>query len=438
MEINFDKQQKNLGIIKISVIRTDFQPTVDQKIKEYSKTANIKGFRPGKVPPGLVRKMYGSALIIEEINKLVSEKLDSYLKKSDTRFLGEPVPIRNDKSFDWETQEQFEFEYEVGFAEPFTITIDKKFKVHKYSIQINDEVIDYTIENFQRRFGEVEYTDIVSEKDTLLGKVTFKDGVINKKLSIDLRDVEKATLKKFVGLKIGEEVQIDLKKGFKNEAIIKNQLKFEEEEFKKLEKIEFKLEVINHYKLAPIDQNLFDKIFGKDHVNDENSFLEKMKDMIVEDYAKEEEDFFNYQIQKKLIEHAKISIPEDFLKKWFEKSSHIKTQEFLDLRYPLYVKELKWSLIHNHIAKNQEIKVEHEDVFAEAKILIKKQLLNATVENQVNDYIDAYTHNYLQDKNGENYIKIFNQVQSNKVLDYIKSEISVKEREVSLDEFKKL
>ncbi|MEM0938758.1 MAG: trigger factor [Bacteroidota bacterium] len=438
MEINFDKQQKNLGVIKISVNKTDFQPRVDQKIKEYSKTANFKGFRPGKVPPGLIRKMYGNALIVEEINRLVSEKLDTYLKNSDLQFLGEPIPIQKDKSFDWENEEPFEFEYEVGFAEPFKIVLDKKFKIYKYSVKINDEVINDTVENLQRQFGEVEQTDIANEKDTLTGQVTSKDRVIKESLNIDLRNAKKATLEKLIGIRIGEEVQINLKKGFKNEIVIKNQLKFDEEEFKKLEKIKFKVEVINHYKLAPIDQNLFDKTFGKDRVKDESSFREKLKATVTENYSNEEEQFFNHQIREKLIKNSKISIPDDFLKKWLEKSSNVTTPEFLDSRYNLYAKDLKWSLIQDLIIKNKEIKIEHNDIVSEARILIKKQLVNLNIENQENDQIDAYANSYLQDENSENYIKVFNQVRSNKVFNFIKGEISIKEREVSLDEFRKL
>ena len=128
MDITFDKTEKTQGVIKISVNRADFQPGVDQKIKEYSKTANIKGFRQGKVPTGMIKKMYGNALIVDEINKLVSEKLNAYLREGETQFLGEPLPADKDKEFDWENQESFEFNYEIGFAEPFDLKVDKKVK----------------------------------------------------------------------------------------------------------------------------------------------------------------------------------------------------------------------------------------------------------------------------------------------------------------------
>ncbi len=438
MEINFDKQQKTQGVIKISVNRSDFQPRVDQKIKEYSKTANIKGFRPGKVPQGMIRKMYGSALIVEEINKLVSEKLNNYLKESDTQFLGEPLPIQKDESFDWDNQEDFEFEYEIGFAEPFDLKIDKKIKMDKNSIKIDDQVVDETIENLQRQFGEVQNPEIVSEKDTVYGKVYAKDGIDNKDFSVDLRDAEKATLKKFVGLKIGEELDIDPKKGFKNEAIVKNQLRLDDEEFKKLKKIKLKVEAVDHHRLAPIDQELFDKTFGEGTIKNESEFRDRVKEIVAKNYQDEEEKFFNHQLREKLIENAKINLPDEFLKKWLQKSTDGITSELLELEYTSYANDLKWSLISNLIMKNQAIRVEHEDVIAEAKVLIKKQLAGSGIGNQMDDQMDAFANNYLQGENGENYMKVFNQVQSNKVLGYIKEQITVKDKEVTLDDFRKL
>ena len=438
MEITFDKQQKTQGLIKISVNRTDFQPGVDQKIKEYSKTANIKGFRPGKVPPGMIRKMYGSALIVEEINKLVSEKLNSYLKDSEMHFLGEPIPVQKDEAFDWSNQEQFDFEYEVGFAESFSVKVDKKLKLDKHSIKIDDQVLDETIENLQRQFGEVENPEISTEKDTLYGKVTTKDGSLNKEISIDLRDAEKSTLKKLVGIQLGDEVEIDPKKGFKNDAVLRNQLRLDEEEFKKLKKLTFKLDAVNHHKLAEINQDLFDKTFGKDSVQDEAGFREKVKEAVAQNYQGEEEQFFNHQIREKLIDLSKINLPDEFLKKWLSNTNKEITPELLDLEYTSYAKELKWSLIRNQIVSEQELKVEHEDVTHEAKELIKKQLAGSGIGGQMDDQLDAFANNYLQGENGENYMKVFNQVQSNKVLDYIKGEMTVKEKEVSLDDFRKL
>ena len=438
MDISFDKTEKTQGVIKISVNKADFQPGVDQKIKEYSKTANIKGFRQGKVPTGMIKKMYGKALIVDEINKLVSEKLNAYLREGETQFLGEPLPVETDQEFDWENQESFEFKYDIGFAEPFDVKVDKKVKLEKYFINVDDNVIDETIENLQRQFGETENPDVTSDKDILYGTIKSKDEEINQEISIDLRDVEKATLKKLIGINNGAEVDIDPKKSFKHENALKNQLRLNDEEYKKLKKLSFTLSAINHHKLAPIDQDLYDKTFGKDTIKDEEGFRERVKEIVSQNYSAESDKFFDFQVREKLTESAKISLPDEFLKNWLIRTNENITPELMELEYESYSKELKWSLIRNQLVKNQEIKVEHEDVTNEAKELIKKQFAGSGMGNQMDDQLDSFAQNYLQGENGENYMKVFNQVQSNKVLEYVKGEVTVKEKTVSLDEFRKL
>ena len=200
----------------------------------------------------------------------------------------------------------------------------------------------------------------------------------------------------------------------------------------------FSLKAVNHHKLASVDQELFDKTFGKDTIKDEAGFRARVQEVVSQNYEGEEKQFFDFQIREKLTENAKINLPDEFLKEWLVKSNDNITPELIDLEYTAYAKELKWSLIRNQLVKAQDLKVEHEDVMNEAKELIKKQFAGSGIGNQMDDQLDTFANNYLQGENGENYMKVFNQVQSNKVLDYIKNEITVKEKEVSLDEFRKL
>ncbi len=434
MEIIFDKTEKTQGLIKISVNKTDFQSGVDQKIKEYSKTAHIKGFRQGKVPTGMIRKMYGKTLTIEEINKLVSERLNGYLREEDTHFLGEPLLVKTEDSVDWENQDKFEFKYEIGFAEPFNVRVDKKAKLEKYFIHVDDKVLDETIENLQRQFGKMETPEISSEKDTLYGEVKSRDKIVQE-ISIDLRDVEKNLLNKMTGIRIGTEVVIDPKKGFKHESVIKNQLRLNEDEFGKLKKLTFTVKAINHYQLAPVNQELFDNAFGKNIIEDEASFMSRVKEIVSQKYKGDSEQFLDHQIKEKLTESAKIKLPDKFLKNWLLESNENLTPDLLELEYSPYAKELKWSMVRDQIVKDQEIKVEHEDVMDEAKELIKKQFEKSGIGDQMNDQL---ANKYLQDGNGKNYMKVFNEVQSRKVLDHIKNEVTIKEKTISLDEFRKL
>ncbi|RED92619.1 trigger factor [Marinoscillum furvescens] len=440
MEITLDKIDKTEGLIKVKLNEDDYQPGVTQKVKEYSKQANIKGFRPGKVPAGMIRKMYGKSILLEEINRLVSEKLNGFLRESDLQFLGEPMPKEEDfESIDLDNQKDFEFTYNVGFAEEFDLKIDDKLKVDRHAIKIDDKVIDETVENLQRQFGDMATPDVSEDKDTVYGEIKSKDGEINKEISIDLNDTEKAATKKLTGVKVDDEVELDPKKLYKDSHKLHHQLDISHEEFDALKgKLNFTVKGINRQIPAEINQDLFDKTFGEGTVKDEKEFREKVAESVGQSFKAEEEQYFNFQIRDLLIEKAKINLPDEFLKRWLIKTNDQITEEVLKEEYEQYSKELKWSLIRNKIVKDQDFKVENEEVIEEAKNLIRQQFGQAGLIGQMDDKLDMFAQNYLQAENGENYMKVHNQVQNNKVFDYLKETLTVKDKKVTMDEFRKL
>ncbi len=442
MEITLDKIDKTEGLIKVILKQDDYQPGVSQKIKEFSKKANIKGFRPGKVPPQLIKELYGKSILAEEINHLLSDKLNTYFRESDLQFLGEPIP--KDDSFDnlnlsIDQAKDFEFEYNVGFAEDFDLKIDQKLKVEKPKIKIDKKVIDETIENLQRQFGEPSNEEVAQAKDIAYGKVTSKDGNIDKEIDIDLNDLSKGIDKKFIGKKVGDSVEFEPKKLYVDSHKLHHQLNISHDDFDKLKgKLSFEIKGISRTNPVPVDQQLFDKTFGEGKVKSEDEFRKKIEETIGENYAREEEQYFNYLLRNQLIEKAKINLPDKFLKKWLSRSDEKITDEVLNEEYESYSKELKWSLIKNKIVKDQSLKVENEEVVNAAKDLIKAQFGQAGLGDQMNDRLDMFAQNYLQAENGENYMKIYNQVLNNKALEFVKSQINVKDKTVSLDEFRKL
>ena len=440
MEITLDKINKTEGLIKVILKEDDYQPGVKQKIKEYSKTANIKGFRPGKVPTGMIQKLYGKSILLEEINKLLSDRLNSFLRESDLQFLGEPMPEEASfEDIEIGAQKDYEFKYKVGFAEDFDLKIDDKLKAEKHTIKIDDKVIDETIENLQRQFGEVENAEKSVAGDTVYGDIRSKDGSIEKEISIDLNEAEKASQKKLTGVKVGDEVELDPKKLYQNSHKLHHQLDISHEEFDALKgKLTFTVKGISHTKLAEINQDLFDKTFGEGNIKSEAEFRDKIKESVSVNFKNEEEQYFDYKLKELLTEKAKINIPDEFLKEWLLKTNDQITPEILQDEYETYAKELRWSLVRNKIIKAQDIKVENDEVVNEAKNLIKQQFGQAGLMGQMEDQMDMFAQNYLQAENGDNYMKVYNQVQNQKVLSYLKDAITVKEKKVSMDEFRKL
>lgn len=440
MEITLDKIDKTTALIKVSLKEDDYQPGVAEKIKDYSKKANLKGFRPGKVPVGLIKQMYGKSIKVEEINKLVSDKLNGYLRESDLQFLGEPMPREEDfETIDFDNQKDFEFTYNVGFAEHFDLKVDDKLKVDKHSIKIDDKVIDETIENLQRQFGETETADESAAGDVVYGPIKSKDGEIDKEINIDLNDTDKSSAKKLTGVKIGDEIELDPKKLYTDSHKLHHQLGISHDEFDALKgKLTFTVQGITRQKLAEVNQELFDKTFGEGSVKDEKEFREKVAESVGQSFKNEEEQYFDYQLREKLVEKANINVPDDFLKNWLLKTNDQITPEILKDEYETYSKELKWSLVRNKIVKEQDFKVENDEVLEEAKNLIRQQFGQAGLIGQMDDKLDMFAQNYLQAENGDNYMKVYNQVQNKKVFTFIKDNVSIKEKKVTMDEFRKL
>ncbi len=440
MDITLDKIDKTEALIKVTLKQEDYQPAVNRKIKDYSKKANIKGFRPGKVPEGVIKSMYGKSLVAEEVQHMLSHKLSDYIRESDLQFLGEPLPNREmNEKIDWDTQTDFEFQFNLGFANEFNLSLDKKIKVEKYKIKVDDSVIKETIENLQRQFGEPEVVQSVDEKDFVYGPVVSSDGGIDKELRMDMKELEKGAFKKFKGAKENDRISFEPKKLYKSPHLLKQQLGLTDEEFKKIKgKLTLTIKGIQRIKVVEVGQDLFDKTFGKEAVKTLEEFKEKVKDAVGKNYANEEEQFFNYKLREQLIDKAKIELPDNFLKRWLKETNEEMTDEILSKEYEMYGRELKWSLIRNQIVKNQEMKVENEEVLNEAKNLIRMQFASSGIGDGMEAQLDNFATNYLQGENGENYMKVYNQVQNRKVMDHIKSEITIKDKEVSLEAFRKL
>lgn len=440
VDITLDKIEKTEALIKVTLTEEDYQQAVNQKVKEYSKKANLKGFRPGKVPEGVIRSMYGKALKVEEVQHVLSHKLSDYIRESDLQFLGEPLPNREKaEAIDWEGQKDFEFEYNLGFANDFSLTIDKKIKIERNAIKVDDDVINETIENLQRQFGEPEVAETIEENDYAHCQVKSSDESIDKEIRIDTKELEKGALKKFKGAKENDEISIDPKKLYKSPHLLKQQLTLTDEEYKKIKgKLSIRVQAVQRIKEAEVNQELFDKTFGKDAVKSLDEFKEKVKEVVGKNYTSEEEQFFNYKLRELLIDKAKIELPDNFLKKWLKQTNDEMTDEVLEKEYESYAKELKWSLIRNMVVKNQEFKVEQEDVINEAKNLIRQQFAASGIGEGMEDQLESFATNYLQGENGDNYMKVHNQVQNRQVMNHITGEVTIKDKEISLDAFRKL
>ncbi|WP_420388044.1 trigger factor [Roseivirga sp.] len=440
LDITLDKKDSNIASIKVKLNEADYQSKVDEKIKDYSKKAQIKGFRPGKVPQGLVKKMYGKSILVDEINHMVGHAIQDYIRDNELKILGEPIPNQQQiEAIDWDTQSDFEFEYNVGLVEDFTVDLGKKVKVTQYEIEVNDQVIDETVENVRTQFGKMTNPEVSEEGDMLFGTLSQESSDITHDTTIDPSEFTKTNAKKFVGKKQGDVIAVDLAKLYKEKSQQAAQLGKTEDELEGIDlKFNFEVKNVNRRELAEIDQELFDKTFGPDTVKTEEEFRAKVSDTISENYERETNAWLNKTIQDELIKNTTINLPDAFLKDWLKLTGEGKiTDADLENEYDQYADQLRWNLISGQISKDSEVKAEHEDIKEATRKMIEAQFMGSGL-GQMADQMDSFVEHYLQGENGQNYMKMAEQVQQEKVLEHIKSQIDIKSKKVSLDKFKEI
>ncbi|MBL7840136.1 MAG: trigger factor [Cyclobacteriaceae bacterium] len=443
LEITLDKKNSTEGLIKIKIEQADYQPKYEEKIRDYSRKANIKGFRAGKVPSGVIKKMFGKSILVEEINHMLSHKLTDYIKDNNLRIIGEPLPNREKAdTINWDSQTNFEFEYHIGIAEDFKYDLSSKVKVKSYPIEVDEKVIDETISDLTKRFGKADYPEVSEATDNLFGQLAPAEegGFKNETAVIDITKVTKKEQSKLVGLKKGEEVSFEISKIFDKDSDVATLLDVSEDVAKKAKgKYTLKIENISRVEPAAINQELFDRVFGKDSVADEAAFRAKVKETISQNYKRETDYFLDHNIEDHYIKNTKVNLPEGFLKNWLKATGEGKvTDEVLANEFDAYTRTLKWDLIKNKIAEDAKISVETDEVKARAKEVILSQFGGAAFAEQLGDRLDAITDNYLSHENGQNFMRLYNQLRNDKIMNHIRQNITIDDKVVSVDEFKKI
>lgn len=439
MEITLDKHSANQASVKIKLIEGDYQPKVDAKLKDYAKKANIKGFRPGKAPVSMVKRMYGISLLVDEINNILSTSLNDYLKNQTFRILGDPLPVMEDADkIDWNTQKEFEFQYKIGFVENVDVKLDESIDATIYSIDMDEKEVENTINNLRSQYGKMTNPETSQENDFLYGDLKSEDGSFEKTFSLPLSKVDSKSLKKFIGLKKGDTVEFELKKAIKEDAA--SVIGVSKEELEKLNgKVTFTVQNINRTELAELNQEFFDKLFGEGQVDSEEALKNKVREIMAENYNKELKVFSDEKIKEQIVGKTNLDLPEDFLKEWLLKANEGKvTSDQVEKEYPIYAKQLAWTIISNEIAKNNEIQAEHEDVIEKTKEMIREQLSSSGLAAQLEASMDMFVDNYLKGNEGQNYMQMLTSVQNDKVLSFVKEKAKVKEEKISVDKFQDL
>jgi trigger factor len=443
LNITLNKQNSTEGLLNIALTEPDYLPKVEEKVKDYSRKASIKGFRQGKVPAGVIKKMFGKSILVEEVNHLISHSISDYIKNNKLKVLGDPIPNEEKaRTIDWDTQKDFEFEFQIGLVEDFKVDLSPKVKVTSHPIEIDQKVIDETLADIKKRYGKVSYPETSEAQDNLFGEIAIKGSEEKKGSYIAIEKVEKKEQQKFIGLKKEDVVEFEVEKAFADEAERARALNMTEEEAKNAKGTYlFTVTSVSRVETAAIDQELFDKVFGAEVVKTEEEFVNKIKETITDNYKRETEHLLDHEIQHYFVDNTKITMPDNFLKTWLKNTSEGKvTDEVLEKEFHQYKESLKWDLIKNQITEEKSISVDGDEVREKAKKQIIDQFGGESIAAQLGSKLDDIANNFLsgQDGKGENFMRIYNQLRHEKIMKVVKEAITINEKKVTLEEFKKI
>lgn len=454
MEIALDKKSNTSASLKITINEADYQPQVEKKLKDYSKRIVLKGFRPGKVPPQLVKKMYGKGILAEEVQSILSDKLFGYIRENELPVVGDPMPDNEAPAIDFENQKDFEFVYRLGLVSDFKIDLDN-LAVTNYQIQHTDEQIQEIIDDIREQHGTHDHPEVSEANDLLSGELKqilptpaedeASPEAIEKKVYISLKQTTDTATPQFLGLSKGAVVKVDLKNLFKDgDKGVSLMLGIEETEVASLDgEFEFTLDEVHRTIPAEMNEEFFKKVFGDEAITTEEAFLEKLKTNIAGNYQNSADYYIERQVRKQLVANTEMELPIDFLKEWLTTIENGKfTPEQVEKEFDAFLENLKWDLIKNRVTKEQQFKIEHEEIVAQARKVIATQfggyMPNFAENDELAHQFDGIVNRYLEGGDGRNYQNVVKEVLENKVVDYLKSQVTPTNQEITREEFEKL
>ncbi|SEN84406.1 trigger factor [Mucilaginibacter gossypiicola] len=447
MNITQEKINDLNAVVKININPEDYQPRVEKAIKENAKKAKLPGFRPGMVPAAHIKKMYGKSILVDEINNLLQDTLNNYIDEQKLAVLGQPLPaIDDNKEYNWDFADNFEFKYELGLAPQFSIDFSSTDKLTQYVIKVDDETLASRIKNIRRSYGKMTNPDVSADDDVLYSELVqlsadgsvFEGGITNT-ASVRLDQIKDEAIKaSLIGLKKDDVLTFDIRKAFDNDAAkIAGLLKIEEDDAADL-RSDFQLTVknVNRLEESDLNQEFFDKLFGEGTVTTEEEFrtkiTEELESMMVQDADRKLQD----DTYKLAIAKVDFALPDEFLKRWLKATNEKLSDEELEGGYNDFAQNLKWTLIENKVITDNSIEIKYEDVFELAKIRLDQQFRMYSPTAIPEEQLGQYTVQYLQNKDNAN--KIFEEVKALKVFDYIKNVITLDKQDILYTDFSAL
>lgn len=431
--------KENKGLQKLMTVVLEKAEAVEKKeaqLKEIRKKAEIKGFRKGMAPIGLINRIYGESAMQEAVNNLITDGINNYIKENNITLLGEPMPNEGQKQLDLEKDETFEFVYDIALRPEVNLALDKKDKVVKYTIKPTAEDIKKYKDDVLKQYGTLVDVEKAGEEDFLVVDLEQGEKKVEKTY-ITLKSVEAKAKKQFVGKKVGDSFEVDVVKTFPNEADRASLLRVKRDELDNAQPLyTLTIKEVKTFKNADENQEFYDRMFGKDKVKDSAAFEAELAKRLDLEYAQQSDFRLRRDIIDYLVKKASIELPEDFLKRWlFELNNGKFTMEQIDKEFPLFIQDYTWQMISNKIFTDQNMKIEKADLLAAAKEMTANQFAMYGMSNLPDAQLTEYAQKLLDE--GKDVNRIYEKCEEDRVLEFVKNAITISAKDITPAELEK-
>ena len=448
MNITFENPDKVNGLLTITLEKDDYQEKVEKTLKDYRKRAQVPGFRPGMVPMGMIKKQYGAAVKVDEINRLLGEKVTGYIRENKIQMLGEPLASEKQEPQDLEKDGPFTFMFDIAVAPEFKAELTSKDKIDYYTIKVDDKLLDQQVAMYASQHGEMQKAEVFSGNDTLTGDLrqldengnTLEGGITTDSSMIMPAYIKAEDQKKlFDGCKPGDIITFNPKKAYPdNDAEVAALLKVEKDAVKELTSdFSYQVTEIRHFQPAEVNQQLFDRVFGEGAVSNEKEFRQKISEMVQPQLAMNSD--YKFQLDLRAYMEKKVGelkFPEALLKRIMLQNNKYQGADFVEKNFEGSIRELKWHLIKEQLVAAQEIKVEEADLKAIAKESVRQQFAQYGMSDVPDDVLENYAAEQM--KKRENMESYVDRAVDQKLVQKLKTVVKLNEKSVTLEEFNKL
>ena len=445
MNISFEAPDKVNGLMTITLEKEDYQGEVEKTLKDYRKRANIPGFRPGQAPMDMIKRQFGTSVKVDAINKMLGEKLYSYVQDNKIQMLGEPLPSEQQEQLDFEGDAPLTFKFDIAVAPEFKAELTAKDKVDYYHITVDDKLVDQQVEMYQSRAGQYEKAEQydAEQRDMLKGDLRE----VGKEGGIELSDIALMPQymkvddqkKLFDGCKLGDIITWNPRKAYPdNDAEVSAMLKIQKEEVKDHEgDFTFQVTEISRYVKHEVNQELFDQVFGDGNVKDEKEFRQKIADQISQQFQSDSDYKFLLDVRAYMEKKVgKLEFPEAILKRVMLNNNKDKGADFVEKNFEASIKELGWHLIKEQLVAAQGIKIEDADLKAVAKEAARAQFAQYGMSNIPDEYLENYAQEML--KKRENVDGLVDRAVDVKLTAALKNVVKLNEKDITFEDFQKM